>query len=120
MNRAVYLFVALLCCAGVMPEHSAKVTIVAENYQHCQDIALELIRGVGAPGCTGGRMLVGLDFPDEWTQYTLYPGDYGDFNVTMKSRGDAGVTYTLRLKVTGNYSGESQTIDLMYGGVGYG
>jgi hypothetical protein len=120
MKNAICILVTVLCCAGISPAQSATAEIEAEDYTDCLDIAFELIRADDAPSCTGGKMLVGLDFPDEWTEYTLNVSTFGDFKVSMKSRGDIAVDYTLCLTLTGNASGQSQTIDLTYNGNGYG
>lgn len=120
MKPTICSLVVALCWTAGGPVQSATIQVEAEAFTSCQDIALEPIRGIDAPSCTGGLMLVGLDWPDEWADYALAASELGEFKVSMKCRGDAGIAYSLRLTLTGDSSGDSQTIYLTYQGVGYG
>ncbi len=113
----ILAFVAVATTATVNAE---RVQIEAEDFTTCQDIASEPIRKVEAPDCSGGFMLAGLDYADEWAEYDLTIASLGIWAPVMKCRGDLAMHYTLRLTFTGTQSGKSHSIDMVYYGQGYG
>jgi hypothetical protein len=111
---------ALAVVAAPMAVNADRVQIEAEDFTTCEDIASEPIRKEAAPACTGGFMLAGLDYADEWAEYDLTIASLGIWAPTMKCRGDHLLPYTLRLTFTGTQSGNSHSIDMVYNGLGYG
>jgi hypothetical protein len=115
--------IAILVLAVVVAPAAAnaeRVQIEAEDFTTCQDIASEPIRKEVAPACSGGFMLAGLDYADEWAEYDLTIASLGIWAPTMKCRGDNTLSYTLRLTFTGTQSGNSHSIDMVYYGWGFG
>ncbi|MCK5618578.1 MAG: hypothetical protein KAJ17_04220 [Candidatus Krumholzibacteria bacterium] len=118
-NLTKIAILALAVVATPVAVNAERVQIEAEDFTTCQDIASEPIRKVEAPACSGGFMLAGLDYADEWAEYELTIASLGIWAPTMKCRGDQTLKYTLRLTFTGTQSGKSHSIDMVYYGQGY-
>jgi hypothetical protein len=106
----------VICLLGlVVPAavFSQGITIEAENYTASQNMGNQLIR-------QGTGFLFGVDFPGDWTEYALGCNDYGHYSVQIKIRGAEGVSYTLRLTVTADVSGDTQSYDVTFVGKDYG
>jgi hypothetical protein len=115
--------VALIVTLAFIAPQAAFATqfeIQTEDFSTCHDVALVPIHKEPSPSCSGGYMLLGLDCPGEWAEYPLSVTDFGDWSVTLKCRGDAGVSHTFRLTCTGTQSGSSESIEITFVGVGYG
>jgi len=112
----VFLVLTLLSA----PASSQTVFIEGEGYFSSHDIDYGVISGVPGPGCSGGDMLVGLDYPDEWVKYNVSISPYGEYAVSMKCRGDLGVEYRLQLTFLPEQVGMGQTVSFRFNGAGYG
>jgi hypothetical protein len=112
------IFLALILLSA--PVSSQTVMIEAESYISSHDIDYGIIDGVPGPGCSGGDMLVGLDYPDEWVKYNVSISPYGEYAVSMKCRGDLGVQYRLQLAFLPEQVGIGQTVSFQFTGAGYG
>jgi len=117
LKKMAILAVAVLATPVVL--NAERVQIEAEDFTTCQDIASDPIRKEVAPLCSGGFMLAGLDYADEWAEYDLTIASLGIWAPTMKCRGDLALYYTLRLTFTGTQSGKSHSIEMVYYGQGY-
>jgi hypothetical protein len=116
--RIFGVLLAILCAAGTAS--AATIEIEAEDFECCNDCGLDRIMRTPALVGTGQALLVGLDYPDEWVEYVVEVPTFGEYGVVMRARGDIGVSYHMRLTVTGQTSGQSQTVDLTFDGLGYG
>ena len=99
---------------------SVTIRIEAENFTAYNDIAYKRISPAPGPGCSGGTMLIGLDYPDEWTEYSITVGAFGTYSVVMLCRGDIGERYRLSLKLTPQGDSINQVIAFSFTGNGYG
>ena len=97
-----------------------RVLVDNEDFTDSHDLAFDSIHTLVSSSCHGGFMLVGLDYAGEWVEYDLTISSFGSWATGLVCRGDSSVHYTLQLKVTGTVSGASQTIDIVYNGLGYG
>ncbi len=102
------------------PASAEMVIIENENFTASHDIAYDLIQAMPDAGCHGESMLVGLDAYDEWVEYDLTVSAFGIWSVSMVCKGDFNVGYSLQMTATGKDSGVSQTIDILYTGLGDG
>jgi hypothetical protein len=118
MKRTATILLVILCAAGTAAP--ATIEIEAEDFECCYDCGLDHIQRTPAPIGTGLAVLIGLDCPDEWIEYLLEVDAFGEYGVVMRARGNIGVHYQLRLTLTGHTSGQSQTVDLIFDGAGYG
>lgn len=101
------------------PSGAQTVFIEAENYTDYHDITYEIIRSVPGSSCSGGYVLIGLDYPDEWTAYDAAVDSAGVYSVTLLCRGDIGVQYRLHLLL--EEAGEDpQVVDFNFTGAGFG
>ncbi len=62
--------------------------------------------------------LEGLDYPGEWTEYTMNVSAYGTYSFLLLCWGDFGVPYHLQLHLTPILGGDTQTIDINFVGKG--
>ncbi len=99
---------------------AGRILIEAENYTTCNEVGDEVIHKVILAGCSNGSVLVGLDYADEWTQYQLPLTEFGKFTVFIHCRGDSAVPFRFRLVLTGSESGNTQTRELSFAGLGFG
>lgn len=92
---------------------AADFTVQAENFNSYYNIGYSAIRGYNGK-------LEGLDYPDEWTQYTM-PSMmiFGNYQVNMMCWGEENVPYTLKL-VTFPLNHTPQVIELRFTGRGIG
>jgi hypothetical protein len=108
----IILFVACLVGAAVpVSVFPQTITIQTENFTNSRDLDYELIRNMG-------YYLGGLDFPDEWTEYTIGVSSYGYYSARMLARGQLNVTYRLQMVLTGDDSGGTQTCNFTFVGTG--
>lgn len=115
-----FLYAAAVLAATVTPTGAETVYVENENFVDFYDIQYSLIQAQPAPACHGGGMLVGLDANGEWVEYDLTVSSFGTWSVDMIARGDLNIGYSFQLTATGKQSGQSQTIDVLYTGAGYG
>lgn len=118
--RLLLLAICALVAVSAPASHATRVLVEAESYTDSYDLEYEPIRQAVATTCSGQFMLVGLDYPGEWTEYDITIGDFGTWSVGLRCRGDAGVSYTFRFTFTGTTSGTSTSYDVYYTGAGYG
>ena len=117
MKRSAITALAILFLA--LPATAGRIQIEAENYASCNDVGDDVIRKVELLGCSGGYVLEGLDYADEWTEYTLPVSEFGKFTVFVFSRGDLSVQFRFRLVLTGSASGSTQFVELGFTGLGH-
>lgn len=91
------------------------VRIEAEDFNAYHDISAYPI---GTYTYLSYVTLQGLDYPGEWTEYTAPVTAYGRYAVTMLCWGDTGIAYRLRLYITPESGGGTQTIDFEFLGKG--
>lgn len=115
------LSIALLCFL-IAPAQvcSQVISIEAEDFTDYCDIGNDTINFIPGTGCSGGTLLVGLDYPDEWTSYTTVVDSPGVYRSGIWFRGNYGLQYHLQLDLIPDTSGTSQTIDFTFVGNGYG
>jgi len=112
------LFIVILIPIAAI---SAIIRFEAEDYTSSHDTALEPIRVYPYSTCSGGAMLVGLDYPGEWVTYTISLSSYGIYEPSIRCRGDQNQTYSLNMEITpSGASGPTQIINLNFNGKGYG
>jgi len=118
MKALLSLAILILLPATVTP---ATIKLEAENFTSSHDIAIESIRLYPYNGCSGGAMLVGLDYPGEWVKYTISITAFGIYSPSIVSRGDIGQKYSLSMEITpSGEAGPIQTINFSFNGKGYG
>jgi len=118
MRILSFLTILMLLPAAVTP---ATLKIEAENFTSSHDIAIESIRLYPYTGCSGGAMLVGLDYPGEWVEYTIFISAFGIYAPSIQCRGDIGQAYSLSMDITpSGEAGPIQTIKFSFNGNGYG
>jgi hypothetical protein len=98
------------------------IEIETEDFTAFNDVGGLLIQKVGLSGCSGGFILIGLDSPGEWAQYSVTPPGFGYFSFMLTGRGDYGVEYGFRLIFTPTDpgGGTAQTVEFSFMGQGYG
>ena len=111
-----YLAVLLIA----VPLFAQTSVVEAERFLDSNDIAFEEIREETIPACGGGRVLKGLDYPHEWTEYKLTAEETGRYSVSLRCRGDEGQRYKLRLVLTLADAQESMIVGFTFKGRGYG
>lgn len=99
----------LLIPASVFAQIS---TLQAETFTDSHDIAYAVIQSAGS-------ILLGLDYPGEWTEYQLGLSKFGEYSVHLTIKGDDRVPYELSLTLA-DISGNAQTCDFTFVGVGTG
>ena len=110
----------LVLAVTSVPASSQLIVIEGESYTSSNDIDYGMIAGVPGPGCSGGDMLTGLDYPDEWVRYDASISPYGEYAATMRCRGDLGVEYRLQLAFLPEQVGIIQVVTFQFTGAGYG
>jgi len=98
------------------------IEIETEDFTAFNDAGRTLIQKVVLSGCSGGYILIGLDSPGEWAEYSVTPPGFGHFSFMLTGRGDYGVEYGFRLIFTPTESGGGsvQTVEFSFMGQGYG
>jgi hypothetical protein len=96
------------------------ILVEGESFTDYQNYSNVPIQAVAGPACSGGLMLIGLDYPGEWTKYNVPVEDYGYYAARMLCRGDLNINYIIRLEVYPPAIGMPQTIEFSYTGRGYG
>lgn len=98
------------------------IEIETEDFTAFNDTGGTLAQKVVLSGCSGGYILIGLDAPGEWVEYSVTPPGFGYFSFTLTGRGDYGVEYGFRLIFTPTESGGGsvQTVEFSFMGQGYG
>lgn len=112
--------ILLVLAVTSVPASSQLTRIECESYSSSHDIDYGVIDGVPGPGCSGGDMLVGLDYPNEWVKYNASISPYGKYAVEMMCRGDLGVEYRLQLTFMPEEIGPAQVVTFQFMGAGYG
>ncbi|UCF04142.1 MAG: hypothetical protein JSV33_09315 [bacterium] len=117
--KPILLVLCLLLSGLAAPAYSQIIMIEAEDYIDSFDIALDSIQVVVGFGCSGGYYVMGLDYPDEWTEYNVGIDSLGAYSASLLCRGDIGVPYHLQLvsEVPGE---DPEVIDFTFTGQGYG
>jgi len=119
INR--FLFFALLMSVAIpVSVFSQGVWIEAENYSASHDLGMDPIRPATLTGCSGNRILAGMDLPGEWTEYDLTVTDFGIYSVSMYCRGNSGQNYPFQMVLIEEVSGDMQLIDISFVGNGMG
>ena len=118
--RGTLITIFLILTVTSAPASSQLIIIEGESYSSSHDIDYGVIAGVAGPGCSGGDMLVGLDYPNEWVRYDTAISPYGKYATTMKCRGDLGVEYRLQLSFMPEQVGPVQVMTFQFIGAGYG
>lgn len=120
MKRNILLaLIALMLSSS--PLSSATIKVEAETFTSYYDLEYELIRSAAGPSCSGGYMLVGLDYPNEWVKYEISVSSFGVYNANLMVRGDLNQPYSLRMEVTSNNINDNpQSVDFNFRGNGYG
>ena len=119
MTKKTACICILIACSAAAPAHPQTNQVEAENYTDFHDMAYEVIRGIPDPDCSGGYILIGLDFPDEWTSYDSCIDSAGVYSTTLLCRGDLGIPYRLRLIIE-EPGAEPQEVEFDFTGAGYG
>jgi hypothetical protein len=100
--------------------HAQAVVIEAESFVDFSELGNVHISAVSDSGCSGRNKLVGLDYPEEWTEYPMPLDSTGVYAPRLWCRGNAGQEYHLQLTLTPDTMGSPQTIDFTFTGIGYG
>lgn len=122
-KSARWLFRAAILLALVpaaAPAQTPGLGIENEDYTAFYDVGGTLMRKVILSGCSGGYILVGLDSPGEWVQYSVLPLAYGYYSFNLMARGDYGVEYDFKLIFTPTGPGNAQSVEFVFMGQGYG
>lgn len=122
-NRtAVVILAAALLATIAPPERSAAytITVEAEGYHSSQNIAMTPIQQYMLTGCSSGFVLYGLDYPGEWTGYSMSVSQHGTFSARLVAKGYAGFENHVRLEVTPAGGGTTQTGTFVLTGDGLG
>ncbi|UCF04643.1 MAG: hypothetical protein JSV33_12025 [bacterium] len=124
MRSRLLVSVVITCAVYTCTAASGRSAILVEgeNFIDYEDIAMVPIQAVPGPSCSGGYMVIGLDYPSEWTKYNVpvENEEYGYYVARMLCRGDLGVSYQIRLEIYPPNIGMPQTIEFNYSGKGYG
>lgn len=99
---------------------SEEIIIEAEDFTDYHDIANDTIKSIPGSGCSGGYILVGLDYPDEWVAYPTDVDSHGVYSARAWFRGNLGQEYNLQLALIPDTTGDTQTIDFTFVGTGFG
>ena len=94
--------------------------IEAENFTGFTDIARKTIRSLSSPACHGGKLLAGLDFPEEWATYEFSVDRAGDYWIDMLYRGDEDMLFRFKLTLSSADGGKSREFGFEFFGRGYG
>lgn len=120
LSRCIRFTAYLSILLIAVPLFAQKSVVEAERFLDSNDIAFEEIREETIPACGGGRVLKGLDHPQEWTEYKLTVDETGWYSVLLRCRGDEGQRYKLRLLVHLADAQESLIVGFTFRGRGYG
>lgn len=112
MRKKSVLFIACLAAVAIPAAvRSQAITVEAENFTNSHDIGYQVIQSLG-------YYIQGLDYPDEWTTYTMSVSSYGLYSVAVVARGDPNETVKLQVILTGVVSSSTQTLDIEFVGTG--
>ncbi|UCG52139.1 MAG: hypothetical protein JSW58_00875 [Candidatus Latescibacterota bacterium] len=109
--------VALLIPAAVLAQ---VLEIEAEEFTAHNDLAGMAIQSWPGSGCSGGFILIGLDFTGEWTEYDVSVSAFGYYSLSLKCIGELNQPYSLRMVFTPVGEGTEQVVDFSFIGKGYG
>lgn len=112
-----FLLISLLLPVSA---YSQFIQIEAEDFTDSHDIAYEIIRSENAPSCSGGFWLVGLDYPEEWVQYSLELSSFGIFSPQLRLEAETGVEFHLRMTLYPPKIGDIHISDFHFTGKGTG
>ena len=124
-NRAGRIVLALLAATlitlvAAAPVFCKPLVIEAENFTHNENIRHKPFQSVEESGCKGGKMLIGLDYPQEWVAYELKVESAGTYGIRFFARADSGQRIKLRLTLAPDIGGEPRSANISYTGRGYG
>ncbi|UCH82736.1 MAG: hypothetical protein JSW50_09665 [Candidatus Latescibacterota bacterium] len=116
------IFACLLAVVIAAPTLSAagRIMIEAESFTAHNDTGGQLLQSIALSGCSGGYALIGLDADGEWATYDVSVAEFGYYSFLIKCRGEFNVAYNFQLVFTPVESGEAQTVDFEFVGMGYG
>ena len=122
MNLLKYFkFIAYLSISScAVPLLAQTIIVEAERFSNFNNIAFEEIEEEIIPACGGGRVLKGLDYPDEWTEYKFTVDKTAWYSVSLRCRGDEGKRYKLKLMLTSADVQEPLIVGFTFRGRGYG
>ncbi len=119
--RKIILAISALLVLLSNPLSSETIKIEAESFTSSYDVEYDVIRSAINTTCSGGYMLVGLDYPGEWVKYDLGVSAFGVYSANIRCQGDLGQSYSLRMIITSNDINDSpQSVDFNFTGKGYG
>ena len=121
MKRYIAWLIVLPAVMFIAPQIFCDPTVIdAENFTAFADIAHKPIQSLRAPDCQGGKMLIGLDYPNEWTTYEFTLDRAGDYAIEMLCRGTKDKLFRLRLALSPADGSASREIGFTFFGRGYG
>ncbi len=121
MKRYIAWPIVLSAVLFISPQIFCDPTVIeAENFTAFADIAQKTIQSLRAPSCQGGKMLIGLDYPNEWTTYEFTLDRAGDYAIEMLCRGDKDKLFRLRLTLSPAVGDASRETGFAFSGRGYG
>ena len=120
MKTASLIIALFLSLMQPIAIHAQAIIIEAEEFSDYHDTDFELIQEATVSGCSGGQVLIGLDYPAEWTGYTFSSDSMAIYKPYLEARGTAGYQYTLQLTITPDTMGSPIIVDFTFTGVGFG
>ena len=116
----IWLTMILAGLLFLAPVYSDPTVVEAEDFVGFTDVTLKPIQSASSPGCHGGKMLAGLDYPNEWTAYDVTIDRAGDYKIDMLCRGDEDRRFRLEMALSRTGSGIVEDFSFTFFGRGYG